>query len=151
MPTFAANCLSMEDLDIRWQQRLENFSKALALLNEAAEIVTRQVEYSSDMLDLLREGLIQRFEYTLELAWNVMKDYAAYQGFVDVRGSRDAIRYALSVDLIDDRNWMRTIEDRNQSSHNYDSAVAESIMTRVIGCYLPLFNKFEDTMKGLQQ
>ena len=151
MPIFASNCLRMEDLDIRWQQRLENFSKALVLLNEAAEIVSQHVDYGSDVSDLLREGLIQRFEYTHELAWNVMKDYAAYQGFVDIRDSRDAVRYALSVGLIDDRKWMKAIEDRNQSSHHYDSATAESIMARVIGDYLPLFNKFKETMKGLQQ
>ena len=141
----------MEDSDIRWQLRFENFSKALVLLNEAAEIVSRRVDYGRDVSDLLREGLIQRFEYTHELAWNVMKDYAAYQGLVDIRGSRDAVRYALNVGLIDDRNWMKTIEDRNQSSHHYDSATAESIMSRVIGDYLPLFNKFEETMKGLKQ
>ena len=141
----------MEDLDIRWQQRFENFSKALVLLNEAAEIVSRRVDYSSDVSDLLREGLIQRFEYTHELAWNVMKDYAAYQGFVDIRGSRDAVRYALSVGLIDDRKWMNTIEDRNQSSHLYDGMAAESITTRVIGSYLPLFNQFKEKMKGLRQ
>ena len=64
----------MEDLDIRF----ENFSKALALLNEAVEIVSRNLDYGHDVSDLLREGLIQRFEYTHELAWNVMKDYAAY-------------------------------------------------------------------------
>ena len=94
----------MEDSDIRWQLRFENFSKALVLLNEAAEIVSRRVDYGRDVSDLLREGLIQRFEYTHELAWNVMKDYAAYQGLVDIRGSRDAVRYALNVGLIDDSN-----------------------------------------------
>lgn len=151
MRQIAKPIISMEDLDIRWQQRFENFSKALALLNEAVEIVSRNLDYGHDVSDLLCEGLIQRFEYTHELAWNVMKDYAAYQGFVDIRGSRDALRYALSVGLIDDRNWMKTIEDRNQSSHHYDSATAEAIMTRVIGNYLPLFNKFEETMKGLKQ
>ena len=80
-----------------------------------------------------------------------MKDYAAYQGFVDIRGSRDAVRYALSVGLIDDRKWMKTIEDRNLSSHLYDSMAAESITTSGIGSYLPLFNQFEEKMKGLRQ
>ena len=37
---------------------------------------------------------IQRFEYTHELAWKVMKDYAEYQGYTDIRSSRDAIRKA---------------------------------------------------------
>ncbi|MBQ9646251.1 MAG: nucleotidyltransferase substrate binding protein [Prevotella sp.] len=141
----------MENLDIRWRQRFDNYRKALALLNQAAEIVARDIDYGQEVSDLIREGLIQRFEYTHELAWNVMKDYAAYQGFTDIRGSRDAIRYALSVGLADDRNWMRTIEDRNLSSHHYDSLTADAIMTRITGTYLPLFNNFKAVMEGLQQ
>lgn len=141
----------MENLDIRWRQRFDNYRKALALLNQAAEIVARDIDYGQEVSDLIREGLIQRFEYTHELAWNVMKDYATYQGFTDIRGSRDAIRYALSVGLADDRNWMRTIEDRNLSSHHYDSLTADAIMTRIIGTYLPLFNNFKAVMEGLQQ
>ena len=68
--------------------------------------------------ELLKEGLIQRFEYTHELAWKVMKDYAEYQGYTDVRGSRDALRQALQMGLINDAVWMDSIEDRNLISHN---------------------------------
>lgn len=44
--------------------------------------------------EIIKEGLIQRFEYTHELAWNVMKDYARYQGNSRIEGSRDATREA---------------------------------------------------------
>lgn len=141
----------MEDLDIRWQQRFQNFSKALDLLRVAAEIVGQEVEYGRDISDLLREGLIQRFEYTHELAWNVMKDFAEYQGNTSIKGSRDAIRYGLSNGLIDDKRWMKSIEDRNLSSHHYDSSTAEAIITKIVGTYLPLLNHFEETMNELKQ
>ena len=141
----------MMDLDIRWQQRFQNFSKALALLNEAALLVSKKQGYGREVEDLLREGLIQRFEYTHELAWNVMKDYAEYQGDTTVRGSRDAIRYALQNELISDRAWMKSIDDRNISSHYYDSNTAEAVLRKIIGTYLALFNEFEETMKGLQE
>lgn len=139
----------MEKMDIRWKQRLQNFSKALALLNEAAEIVSSSLTYENDVTYLMNEGLIQRFEYTHELAWNVMKDYAEYQGGFEIRGSRDAIRYALQNGLIADRAWMNSIEDRNLSSHHYDSTTAEAILRKILEIYLPLFNQFEETMKGL--
>ncbi|MDY6439061.1 MAG: nucleotidyltransferase substrate binding protein [Prevotella sp.] len=139
----------MEDIDIRWKQRFENFSKALALLNEASTIVARHLNYDTGVADLLAEGLVQRFEYTHELAWNVMKDYAEYQGYTDIRGSRDAIRYGLQNGLIDDRVWMKSIEDRNLSSHHYDSSTVEAILGRITETYLPLMNRFEETMKGL--
>lgn len=141
----------MSNVDIRWKQRYQNFCKALALLNEAAVLLSHARSYGKEVEDLLNEGLIQRFEYTHELAWNVMKDYAEYQGNSDIRGSRDAIRYALQNGLVDDRAWMKSIEDRNLSSHHYDSSTAESILTKIIGTYLPLFNRFEETMKGLAQ
>ena len=75
----------MEDIDIRWQQRFQNYCKALALLNEAAELVSTNQGYGRKVEDLLNEGLIQRFEYTHELAWNVMKDYAEYQGNTEIK------------------------------------------------------------------
>ena len=141
----------MVDLDIRWKQRLQNYGKALALLNEAAAMTVRSKGYGREVEDLLKEGLIQRFEYTHELAWNVMKDYAEYQGNTDIKGSRDAIRFALQAGLIADKAWMKSIEDRNLSSHHYDSPTAEAIVARVSGVYLPLLNSFEETMMKLME
>lgn len=136
----------MADLDIRWRQRFQNYRRALALLNEAAALTARSIGYGSEVEDLMKEGLIQRFEYTHELAWNVMKDYAEYQGNTDIKGSRDAIRYALQTGLVADKAWMKTIEDRNLCSHHYDSPTADALIQRVTGVYLPLFNSFEETM-----
>ena len=141
----------MQETDIRWKQRLENYSKALERLNEAARIIDRNLDIGNDVNDLLKEGLIQRFEYTHELAWNVMKDYAEYQGNTEIRGSRDAIRWALQNGLADDKAWMKSIEDRNLSSHDYDRLTADAIFSKVIGIYLPLFNQFEQTMVNMNK
>ena len=75
----------MQDFDIRWKQRFDNYNKALTKLKEAVSIISRELHYGSEVDELLQEGLIQRFEYTHELAWNVMKDYAEYQGYTDRR------------------------------------------------------------------
>ena len=96
----------MEQQDIRWQQRFSNYRKALRKLAAA-------VEMGHDIDELLQEGLIQRFEYTHEMAWKVMKDYEEYQGYHDIRGSRDAIRQALQIGIITDERWMHSIVDRN--------------------------------------
>lgn len=141
----------MEHADIRWEQRLENYTNALERLNEAAEIIASNVEWGEEVNELLQEGLIQRFEYTHELAWNVMKDFSEYQGYTDIRGSRDAIRNALKIGLIEDRNWMKSIEDRNLSSHDYDSQTANAILKKVIEVYIPLFNQFAEKMRQIQK
>ena len=135
--------------DVRWKQRFENYKKALNRLNKAASILNDSLQYAEEVNDLLNEGLIKRFEYTHELSWNVMKDFAEYQGTTEIRGSRDSIRWALQNGLIDDKAWMKSIEDRNLSSHDYDSNTAESLIMKIIGTYIPLFNSFEQKMEAI--
>lgn len=135
-----------KETDIRWVQRFSNYRKALNLLGKAVGIVSAQLSYNKEELDLLKEGLIQRYEYTHELAWKVMKDYAEYQGIMGINGSRDAIRQTLQFGLIDDDRWMDTIIDRNLSLHNYDDETAQTIVANIISTYYPLFVKYEQTM-----
>ena len=134
---------------IRWQQRFNNYRKALVKLAQAVELLSGQVNREEAVDELLQEGLIQRFEYTHELAWKVMKNYAEYQGYTDVRGSRDAIRKALEMGLVDDRRWMETIEDRNLTVHNYDNEIASEIYAHIMQVYYPLFMSFEQKMQSL--
>ena len=136
----------MAKQDIRWQQRFSNYRKALAKLTQAVDLLSVQVERDESVDELLQEGLIQRFEYTHELAWKVMKDYAEHQGIMEIFGSRDAIRYSLRLGLIDDGLWMDTIKDRNVTSHHYDDETASTIESHIINIYYPLFVKFEKVM-----
>ncbi len=136
----------MENTDIRWVQRYSNFRKALAKMSEAIDIVAEKYDWQDSIDELLKEGLIQRFEYTHELAWKVMKDYEEYQGYNNIRGSRDAIRLALQIGIIEDKEWLETIEDRNLTSHNYDEEVAEDVFISIVNDYYPLLVKFDETM-----
>lgn len=135
----------MEEKDIRWVQRFSNYRKALLQLGKAVAIVSAQ-KSRSDADKLMEEGLIQRYEYTHELAWKVMKDYAEYQGLTDIVGSRDAIRQTLQAGLISDERWMDSIRDRNLTSHNYDDDTAVAIVTNIINVYYPLFVDYEKVM-----
>ena len=137
----------MVDLtDIRWRQRLDNYKKAYKKLLIAAEKVKDCADCDEDMKELVNEGLIQRFEYTHELAWNVMKDYEAYQGYNDIRGSRDAIRKALAIGLIDNPLWLETIVDR----HNYDESVANEVQQIIVNDYIPLFTDLLEVMEKIE-
>lgn len=136
----------MQEKDIRWIQRFENYRKALAKFNQAVEILTNKMSWGEEIDDLLKEGLIQRFEYTHELAWKVMKDYAEYQGYVNIQGSRDAFRRAFEMGIIENESWMESIKDRNLTSHNYDDEMVVEILDAIRYTYAPLFNDFEKTM-----
>ncbi|MEN9303387.1 MAG: hypothetical protein RL264_1816 [Bacteroidota bacterium] len=135
---------------IRWEQRFSNFSKALAKMSKAIAFVNSfQVpnEQGEVLDDIIKEGLIQRFEYTHELAWKVMKDFANYQGNTSIAGSRDAIREAFQMQLISNGNvWMDMIVSRNKTSHTYDDVTADEIVTKIKSEYFPAFIEFEKTM-----
>ena len=131
--------------DIRWQQRLSNYRRALAQLQNAVDL-----SHARDLSELEQQGLIQAFEYTHELAWKVMKDYFVYQGHTSITGSRDAVREAFAVELIaDGQGWMDMIKSRNQSSHTDNPETADAVVKDVVERYAALFESFARHMETL--
>lgn len=130
--------------DIRWLQRFNNYRKALKRLVEASMTVNNCTDLAT--IDLLKEGLIQRFEFTQELAWKLMKDYLEYQGETNISGSRDAIRKSLAANIINDPEWLQTIITRNKTSHTYDDDITTGIYRIIITTYIPLMQQLEETM-----
>lgn len=135
----------MTQADIRWQQRFSNYKRALSQLQSAVEL-SQQRELSN----LEKQGVIQAFEFTHELAWNVLKDYLQDQGNQNIRGSKDATREAFKVQLITDgEGWMAMIQSRNISSHTYDERTAEKLVEAITGLYFPLFAALQTEMEKL--
>ena len=131
-------------IDIRWQQRFANYNKALAQLKKFID--------KGELNDLEEQGLIQAFEFTHELAWNVIKDYFDYQGSNDIYGSRDATREAFQKGIITDgEGWMEMIKSRNLTLHTYNVDVANDIREKVMNWYFDLFIDFQSKMQSLIQ
>lgn len=143
----------MGEQDIRWEQRFYNYQKALHKLSEAIAFIRNNLEsndYSGGQVldEIIKEGIIQRFEYTHELAWKVMKDYAVYQGNANVGGSRDATREAFQMNLIQNGEiWMDMIGSRNKTSHTYDEETADEIYIKIMVNYHDQFVAFEQIME----
>jgi nucleotidyltransferase substrate binding protein (TIGR01987 family) len=113
--------------DIRWQQRFHNFCKAFAQLDEAVILMQAR-----ELSKLEKQGVIQAFEYSYELAWNTLKDFLVWQGIEGITGSRDTIREAFSKGLIDEgQGWMNMLADRNRTSHTYNEETAEVILSNI--------------------
>lgn len=138
----------MEEMDIRWIQRLQSFEKALSQLKDAVELNKRR-----DLSPLEEQGIIQAFEFTHELAWNVMKDYFDYQGGKSViTGSRDAIRESFQRGLITNGEiWMEMIRSRNQSSHTYNESTADEVRNKIVKDYFEQFVSFKNKMNQLKE
>lgn len=143
------------ELNSRWKQRFSNYVKALNKLSEAVIYINsisenEDREQKESILDeIVKEGLIQRFEYTHELAWNVMKDYAIYQGNPTVGGCRDATREAFQLQLFSDGHvWMDMISSRNLTSHTYNEDTVNEIYNKILDSYFPAFLEFKDNMEA---
>jgi nucleotidyltransferase substrate binding protein (TIGR01987 family) len=135
------------DADVRWKQRLANYKKAFGRLDDAV-LLSRQ----RDLSDLERQGLIQAFEFTHELALNLMKDWFDYQGNFQISGSRDATREAFRMGLIQDGEaWMEMIGSRNQSSHTYNLETAAEIARAIDARYWAAFRDLLDSMDARAQ
>ena len=131
--------------NIRWVQRFNNYEKALASLTLAIGLSKQR-----PLTDLEKQGLIQAFEFTHELAWNVIKDYFSYQGTQNITGSRDATREAYSQGLVEDgEGWMAMIQSRNKTSHTYNRGVADEIVNAIENSYFLLFVAFSNKIKTL--
>ena len=131
--------------DIRWKQRFNNYVRALQTLTEAVELAqTRDLSHLEEL------GMIQGFEFTHELAWNVLKDYLEEKGIVGIIGSKDATRLAFKNGLIDDGEaWMDMIKARNLSSHTYNQETAEEIVGKILERFYPAFDQLSRKFTAL--
>ena len=135
----------MSKADIRWIQRFENYTKALQTVRQAVTLGEQRA-----LSDLEQQGLIQGFEFTHELAWNVLKDYLEEQGFAGVIGSKNATREAFKNNLIKDGQvWMDMIKARNETSHTYETEVARRIAQSIATRFFPAFVEMEAHFKSL--
>lgn len=103
-----------------------------------------------ELSELEQQGLIQSFEFTHELAWNVMKDYLEEKGITGLIGSKDATRAAFKNGLIEQgEDWMKMIEDRNKTSHTYDPNVAQAVVEDILERFYPAFEKMAKKFTAL--
>lgn len=132
----------MSNTDIRWQQRLGNYQKALQQLKAAIALSKER-----PLSDLERQGLVQAFEFTHELAWKTMKDFIESKGNSPIYGSKDATREAFSLGILKDgQGWMNMIESRNLTSHTYNLDTVRQIAESITEEYGSLFELFEKNM-----
>ena len=134
--------------DIRWHQRFSNYKKALIQLQDAV-----QLSQQRELTPLEKQGLIQSFEYTHELAWKTLKDFLQYRGSTEeIYGSKDVSRQAFANGIISDgETWMSMVKSRNLTSHTYDEETVEKIVDVILGSYIFEFEKLEEKLDSLKQ
>ena len=134
-------------MPLRWLQRFDNYKRAYAQLQSAVELMR-----SRELSNLEKQGVIQAFEFTWELAWNVLKDYINWQGETEITGARDAIREAFNRGLIEEGQvWMAMLQDRNRTAHTYNESTMGEILASIEGQYIEQFNGLECQFQELAE
>ncbi len=137
----------MKNQDIRWIQRFRNFKRAFQQLSAAVGLAKER-----RLSELEKQGLIQAFEFTHELAWNTLKDFLESRGAKGLYGSKDATRAAFKAGLIGDADvWMEMIDSRNKSTHTYEGSTAEAIARLVVSSYQSAFEAFQIKFAELER
>jgi len=118
----------------RIKQIHADFKKALERLKDAlAEDISRG--------SIIVDGTIQRFEFTFELAWKLIKTILKYNG-IEADTPRAAIKEAFKAKMIQDGNgWIDMLEDRNKTSHIYDEKGALVIYKKIKQAHYALLEK----------
>lgn len=118
----------MEENNVRWKQRFENFEKAYNQLSDAV------VRFDT-LDDLAKEGLVQRFEYTFELAWKTLKDFLESQG-EDVKFARDVIKKGFNTEIIvKGEVWLEMLQKRNLMAHTYNENHFNEVLDSIVNTY----------------
>lgn len=121
--------------------KLENFANAVERLKEGI------LKFNKEN-DLLRDGLIQRFEFTFELAWKTLKVCFEDEGLIGINSPKAVLREAFSAGLIDNEElWLSMLNDRNSSSHIYSETRAVEICSNIIGKYTSALNEVVEKIK----
>lgn len=105
----------------------DNYLRAVQRLGDALD------EYTANPTDTVRDGVIQRFEFTFELAWKSLKEYMQDQGATSpLQFPKQVLREAYAAELIDDdKLWLDMLEARNSTSHIYDDRQAAAVMSGI--------------------
>jgi nucleotidyltransferase substrate binding protein (TIGR01987 family) len=122
---------------IRWKQRFQNLNRAVVLLREP-------INGGVDRLSVLeKEGVVQRFEFTLELVWKTLKDYMEFGGIViEPATPRNVIKEAFAARILDDGQvWIDMLDHRNLLSHTYDEQAFGDAIQALAERYLPAIER----------
>jgi nucleotidyltransferase substrate binding protein (TIGR01987 family) len=132
----------MENRDIRWQQRFQNFTKSMNYLEQALQIENPDI--------VQKAGIIQFFEMSFELAWNLIKDYLEEQGFADIKSPRGALKKAFEMNILENgHDWMDLLQDRNLTAHTYDEQKATDMEQLIHHKYFPLLKELHNRFKQI--
>lgn len=130
------------DIMNKFQTKLQNYENALQRLHESVE----ESKTSSSLT--LRDGVIQRFEFTTELAWKTAREYLLSLEIMDINSPKTVMREAFHNGLIqNETGWLQILQDCNSTSHIYDEEDADAVFVRIKDAHMELFDNLLEILQ----
>lgn len=126
----------------RFSQKKEDFLNALDRLQEALQ---------QEPTELVIDGTLHRFEFTFELAWELIKSYLEYMGVAETTGSpRETIQNGFKQGIIENgEEWINMMLSRNSLSHIYDEKTSREIYNKIKNNYINLFTRLRERLENI--
>lgn len=130
----------MRSLDFK----IMNLKKAYDKLSK----VSNQYDGSNE---IIRDSLIQRFEFTYELCHKTLYEFMKYEGISsDTTFPRAIFKKAYANNLISDEGvWLQLLEDRNSTSHIYNEKLADEVALRIQKDYVTAIGELIDRLENM--
>lgn len=126
----------------RWEERISDLSNAINRLEEAIK-ESKKSEFSS-----IKDGVIQRFEFTVELSWKALKNYLNNEGIESATTPKSSVREAFKLGVIKNADiWLEMLDDRNITSHTYNQSIADEVYERIVSNY---FDELKENLEFLK-
>ncbi len=97
--------------------------------------------------EAVRDSLIKRFEYTLEVAWKTCKKHLEDEGFAEAASGspKSIILLAAQRNLIaNPEAWFNYLRFRQDTSHDYSSDKAETVLDIAEDFYQDVVNLYQE-------
>jgi len=128
----------------KWEERVTDLKNSVLRLEEAVS------DYEKYKIESLKDAVIQRFEFCVELSWKSLKSYMEIEGINNITTPKQTIREAFAKEILKNPEiWIEMLNDRNLTSHIYDKSVAERIFENIVNRYLKEIEKNSDFLSSL--
>lgn len=128
----------------------ERFEERKAELREAVLRLEESIAQPEN--DLIRDSVIQRFEFTFELTWKTLQLYLEYQG-LDAGSPRQTLKGTFAQGILKNEEeadaWLKMLEDRNLTTHTYKEELAQEIYDRIVSIYAAQIREMEGRIQAL--
>ena len=122
------------------KEKFKTYAKAVKRLKESLE--------RDENDEVVLDAVIQRFEFTYELSWKLLKTYLSYNGIAEIKTPREAFKEAFAAGIIlEGDQWIAMLDDRNITSHTYDEAEARKIYQRIKEKYFIILNRLKERVE----